>query len=228
MKLSIIVPAYNERNTIQEILRRVRAVDLGDIEKEVVVVDDGSTDGTQDILRMQSDSVVKVLVHEKNQGKAAAVRTGLAAATGDLIVIQDADLEYDPEDYPRLLDPVLKGRAQVVYGSRFTGERRNMLFWHYLGNRFLSLVTNILYNTTLSDMETCYKLFTREALEGIEIKTRKFQMEPELTAKILKKGIRIYETPISYAGREAEEGKKISWRDGVPALWTLIKYRFTD
>ncbi len=228
MKLSIIVPAYNERNTIQEILRRVRAVDLGDMDKEIVVVDDGSTDGTRDILRMQSDSMIRVLLHEQNQGKAAAVRTGLAAATGDLIVVQDADLEYDPEDYPKLIDPVLKGKAQVVYGSRFTGERRNMLFWHYLGNRFLSLVTNILYNTTLSDMETCYKLFTREALEGIEIKTQNFQMEPELTAKILKKGIRIYETPISYAGREMDEGKKISWRDGLPALWTLIKYRFVD
>ena len=228
MKLSIIIPAYNERNTIQEILRRVRAVDLGDMEKEILVVDDGSTDGTRDILRMQSDSVTKVILHEKNQGKAAAVRTGMAAAKGDLLVVQDADLEYDPEDYPKLIDPVLKGKAQVVYGSRFTGERRNMLFWHYLGNRFLSLVTNVLYNTTLSDMETCYKLFTREALEGIEIKTKNFQMEPELTAKILKKGIRIYETPISYAGREMDEGKKISWKDGIPALWTLIKYRFVD
>jgi len=167
MKLSIIIPAYNERNTIQEIVRRVRAVDLGDLDKEILVVDDGSTDGTRDILRMQSDSVTKVILHENNQGKAAAVRTGMAAATGDLIVVQDADLEYDPEDYPKLIDPVLKGKAQVVYGSRFTGERRNMLFWHYVGNRFLSLVTNVLYNTTLSDMETCYKLFTREALAGL-------------------------------------------------------------
>ncbi len=228
MKLSIIVPAYNERNTIQEILRRVRAVDLGDIDKEILVVDDGSTDGTREILRMQSDSVTRVLFHEQNRGKAAAVSTGLAAATGDLLVVQDADLEYDPEDLRKLLDPILKGKAEVVYGSRFTGERRNMLFWHYAGNRFLSLVTNILYNTTLSDMETCYKMFTREALAGIEIKERNFQMEPELTAKFLKKGIRIYETPISYAGREMDEGKKISWKDGIPALWTLIKYRFVD
>ncbi len=228
MKLSIIVPAYNERNTIQEILRRVRAVDLDDIDKEIVVVDDGSTDGTREILRMQADSVTRVLFHEQNQGKAAAVTTGLAAATGDLLVVQDADLEYDPEDLRKLIDPIRKGKAQVVYGSRFTGERRNMLFWHYAGNRFLSLVTNILYNTTLSDMETCYKMFTREAMGGIEIKTKNFQMEPELTAKFLKKGIRIYETPISYAGREMDEGKKISWRDGIPALWTLIKYRFVD
>jgi glycosyltransferase involved in cell wall biosynthesis len=228
MKLSVIIPAYNERNTIQEILRRVRAVDLGELEREIVVVDDGSTDGTRDILRMQSDSVTRVIHHDANQGKAAAIRTGLAAASGDLMIVQDADLEYDPEDYPRLIDPILKGKAEVVYGSRFTGERRNMLFWHYVGNRFLSLVTNILYNTTLSDMETCYKMFTRKALEGIEIKSSNFQFEPEITAKFLKKGIRIYETPISYAGREMDEGKKISWRDGLPALWALIKFRFTD
>ena len=228
MKLSVIIPVYDERNTIQEILRRVRAVDLGEIEREIIVVDDGSTDGTRDILRMQADSGTRVVLHEENRGKAAAVRTGLEAAQGDMVIIQDADLEYDPEEYPRLIDPILKGKAKVVYGSRFTGERRNMLFWHYVGNRFLSLVTNILYNTTLSDMETCYKLFTREALEGIEIRSKQFELEPEITAKILKKGIRIYEIPISYAGRETEEGKKISWRDGLPALWTLVKYRFMD
>ncbi|MHB8781664.1 MAG: glycosyltransferase family 2 protein, partial [Candidatus Geothermincolia bacterium] len=222
----MIIPAFNERNTIQELLRRVRASDIGDIDKEIIVVDDGSTDGTRDILRMQSDSQTRILMHETNQGKAGAVRTGMEAATGDLLIIQDADLEYDPDDYCRLIEPILKGKAVVVYGSRFTGERRNMLFWHMLGNRFLSLVTNVLYNTTLSDMETCYKMFTREALEGIAIRSRNFQLEPELTAKILKKGIRIYETPISYAGRELHEGKKISWRDGLPALWALIKFRF--
>lgn len=228
MKLSIVMPVFNERNTIKEILRRVRQVDLGDLEREIVIVDDGSSDGTRDILAMEEDSGTRVIMHTENRGKGAAVRTGFAAATGDLIIIQDADLEYDPEDYPKLLDPVLKGKAQVVYGSRFTGPRKNMLFWHFVGNRFLALMTNILYNTTLSDMETCYKLFTREALQGIELKSDHFEIEPEMTAKILKKKIRIFEVPISYAGREMEEGKKITWRDGIPALWTLIKYRFVD
>lgn len=226
MKLSVVMPVYNEKNTIKEILRQVRSVDLGDLDKEIIVVDDCSTDGTGDILKLEADSSIKVIRHEKNQGKGAAVRTGLASATGDLIIIQDADLEYDPEDYLKLIDPVLKGKATVVYGSRFTGERRNMLFWHYVGNRFLSLVTNVLYNTTLSDMETCYKLFSREAIEGIKIKSNKFDFEPEITAKVLRRGVRIYEVPISYAGREMEEGKKISWKDAFPALWALTKYRF--
>jgi glycosyltransferase involved in cell wall biosynthesis len=228
MKLSIVMPVFNERNTIKEILRRVRQVDLGDLERELVIVDDGSSDGTRDILAMEEDSGTRVIYHTENRGKGAAVRTGFAAACGDLILVQDADLEYDPEDYPKLLDPVIKGKAQVVYGSRFTGPRKNMLFWHFVGNRFLALVTNILYNTTLSDMETCYKLLTREAMEGIELKSNHFDIEPEITAKILKKKIRIYEVPISYAGREMEEGKKITWRDGLPALWTLVKYRFVD
>ncbi len=228
MKLSIVMPVFNERNTIKEILRRVRRVDLGELEREIVVVDDGSSDGTRDILAMEEDSVTRVIYHAENGGKGAAVRTGFAAATGDLILIQDADLEYDPEDYPNLLEPVLKGKAQVVYGSRFTGPRKNMLFWHFVGNRFLALVTNILYNTTLSDMETCYKLFTREALEGVELRSSHFDIEPEITAKILKKKIRIFEVPISYAGREIEEGKKITWRDGIPAMWALIKFRFVD
>ncbi len=225
MKLSIVIPVFNEKNTIKEILRQVRAVDLGDIDKEIIVVDDCSTDGTIDILKLEVDSSLKVLHHKQNQGKGAAVRTGFASATGDLIIIQDADLEYDPEDYMKLIQPVLKGKATVVYGSRFTGERRNMLYWHYLGNRFLSLVTNVLYNTTISDMETCYKLFTKEALEGLVIKANKFDFEPEITAKILRKGIRIYEVPISYTGRESHEGKKISWKDALPALWALAKYR---
>ncbi|RJP33318.1 MAG: glycosyltransferase family 2 protein [Actinobacteria bacterium] len=222
------MPVFNERNTIKEILRRVRQVDLGDLEREIVIVDDCSTDGTRDILAMEEDSSTRVIRHPENRGKGAAVRTGFATAGGDLIIIQDADLEYDPEDYPKLLEPVLKGKAQVVYGSRFTGPRKNMLFWHFVGNRFLALVTNVLYNTTLSDMETCYKLFTREALQGIELKSDHFDIEPEITAKILKKRIRIFEVPISYAGREMEEGKKITWRDGIPALWCLIKYRFVD
>ncbi|MBU4174730.1 MAG: glycosyltransferase family 2 protein [Actinobacteria bacterium] len=228
MKLSIIVPVFNERNTIQEVLRRVRAVDIGEIAREIIVVDDGSTDGTPDILKLEEDSTTRVLFHEYNQGKGAAIRTALPHVTGDCVIIQDGDLEYDPDDYRVMIAPILKKRAEVVYGSRFTGEHRDMLFWHMLGNKFLSLVTNVLYNTTLSDMETCYKLFTRESLEGIHIKSNRFDFEPEITAKILKKKIRIYEVPISYAGREYHEGKKITWRDGVFALWALMKYRFVD
>ena len=226
-KLSVIVPVYDERNTVVEIVRRMRAVDLP-VDLEIVIVDDGSTDGTRDVLRQLADSTVRVVLHEHNQGKGAAIRTGLEKVTGDLVLIQDADLEYDPEDWPKLLNPVLRGKAQVVYGSRFTGERRNMLFLHWVGNRFLSLVTNVLYNTTLSDMETCYKLFDRTVLEGITINASRFEFEPEITAKLLRRGIRIYEVPISYTGREFEEGKKITWRDGFIALWTLVKYRFTD
>ncbi|MDD5448449.1 MAG: glycosyltransferase family 2 protein [Actinomycetota bacterium] len=228
MKLSIIIPVYNERNTILELLRRVRSVDLGDIKKEIIVVDDGSIDGTSDILALQADSTLKVLHHPRNMGKGAAVRTGIKEATGDYIIIQDADLEYDPEDFHLLLAPILKKKAEVVYGSRFTGEHRNMLFWHMLGNKFLSLVTNILYDTTISDMETGYKLFSKESLDGIEIESNRFEFEPEITAKLLKKKIRIYEVPISYTGREYYEGKKITWKDGITALWTLIKYRFVD
>jgi len=228
MNLSIIVPVYNERNTIQEILRRVRAVDVGEIVKEIIVVDDGSTDGTGNILKMEEDSTIRIMRHETNRGKGAAVRTALGQATGDFVIIQDADLEYDPDDYRALLAPALKKKAEVVYGSRFTGEHRDMLFWHLLGNKFLSLVTNVLYNTTISDMETCYKLFWRPALDGIVIKSNRFDFEAEITAKILKKKIRIYEVPISYAGREYSEGKKITWRDGIAALWALVKYRFVN
>jgi glycosyltransferase involved in cell wall biosynthesis len=228
-KLSVIVPVYNERNTVVEVVRRMRAVELPDgIEREIIVIDDGSRDGTRDVLRQLGDSTVRILVHQENRGKGAAVRSGLALATGDYVLIQDADLEYDPEDWPKLLAPVLRGKAQVVYGSRFTGERRNMLFLHWIGNRFLSLVTNILYNTTLSDMETCYKLFDRRVLADITLRSSRFDFEPEVTAKVLRRGIRIYEVPISYAGREFHEGKKITWRDGVVALWTLVKYRFVD
>jgi len=228
MKLSIIVPVYNERNTVQELLRRVRAVDLGEIAKEIIIVDDGSTDGTGEILKLEEDSSTKVLRREKNRGKGAAVRAALSHATGDYVIIQDADLEYDPEDYRAMLAPVMKRKADVVYGSRFTGEHRDMLYWHWVGNKFLSFMTNVLYNTTLSDMETCYKLFSRESLEGIEIQSDRFEFEPEITAKILKKKFRIYEVPVSYAGREYEEGKKIVWMDGFKALWALLRYRFFD
>jgi glycosyltransferase involved in cell wall biosynthesis len=226
--LSVIVPVFNERNTVTEIVRRMRAVKLPlDLELEVVVVDDGSSDGTDKVLAALQDSTVRVVTHSVNQGKGAAIRTGLEAIRGDLVLIQDADLEYDPDDWPRLLDPVLRGKAQVVYGSRFTGERKNMFPSHWLGNRLLTLATNILYRSTLSDMETCYKLFDRRVLAGITIESQHFDFEPEITAKILRRGYRIYEVPISYAGREISEGKKISWHDGFGAIMALVRYRFT-
>jgi glycosyltransferase involved in cell wall biosynthesis len=189
-------------------------------------VDDGSDDGSSQIVSQLQDSTVRVVHHEVNRGKGAAVRTGLAYVTGDLVLIQDADLEYDPEDWPNLLAPALKGRARVVYGSRFTGERRNMMFWHWVGNRFLSLVTNALYNTTLSDMATCYKLIDRKLIESLPLRSERFGFEPEVTAMILRTGERIYEVPISYAGREVDEGKKITWRDGFEALAVLVRCRF--
>jgi glycosyltransferase involved in cell wall biosynthesis len=224
--LSVIVPVFNERSTVGEVIRRIRAVSLP-VGLEVIVVDDGSSDGTDKVLSAVGDSTVRVIVHAHNQGKGAAVRTGMAAARGDLLLIQDADLEYDPEDWPKMLDPILRGKARIVYGSRFTGERKNMLPLHWIGNRFLSLVTNVLYSSTLSDMETCYKLFDRTVLEGITIESDKFDFEPEITAKVLRRGHRIYEVPISYAGREVDEGKKITWQDGFGALRALVKYRFT-
>jgi glycosyltransferase involved in cell wall biosynthesis len=224
--LSVIVPVFNERSTVAEVLRRIRSVELP-VEVEVVVVDDGSSDGTDKVLAALGDSTVRVINHEVNKGKGAAIRTGLQAVRGDLVLVQDADLEYDPADWHKLLQPILRGKSQVVYGSRFTGERKNMLPLHWIGNRFLSLVTNVLYSSTLSDMETCYKLFDRRVLEGITIESDKFDFEPEITAKVLRRGYRIYEVPISYAGREVEEGKKITWRDGFGALKALVKYRFT-
>jgi len=225
--LSVIVPVYNERTTLTEILRRMRAVELP-MDREIIIVDDGSSDGTDKVLSAMEDSTVRVLHHTGNLGKGAAIRTGMGVVRGDLVLIQDADLEYDPEDWPKLLHPMLRGRAKVVYGSRFTGERKNMLYWHWLGNRFLSLLTNVLYNTTLSDMETCYKLFDRTVIDGIKIESDRFDFEPEITAKVLRRGYRIYEVPVSYNGREFDEGKKITWRDGFGALKTLLKYRFVS
>ena len=224
--LSVIVPVFNERSTVAEVIRRIRAADVP-VDIEVIVVDDGSSDGTDKVLAAMGDSTIRVIDHDSNRGKGAAIRTGLAVARGDLVLIQDADLEYDPFDWPKLLEPILRRKAQVVYGSRFTGERKNMLPLHWVGNRFLSLVTNLLYSSTLSDMETCYKLFDRRVLEGITIQSDRFDFEPEITAKVLRRGYRIYEVPISYAGREPDEGKKITWRDGFGALKALVKYRFT-
>ncbi|HEY2214447.1 MAG TPA: glycosyltransferase family 2 protein [Acidimicrobiales bacterium] len=226
--LTVIMPVFNERSTVAEIIRRMRAVQLpGGINLQVIVVDDGSSDGSEKVLRALEDSTVRVITHQENKGKGAAIRSGMALATGDLLLIQDADLEYDPDDWPRLLEPVLKGKARVVYGSRFTGERKNMLPLHWAGNRFLSLMTNVLYSSTLSDMETCYKLFDAKVIEGMTIVSDRFDFEPEITAKVLRRGHRIYEVPISYAGREVAEGKKITWRDGFGALRALIRFRFT-
>jgi len=224
--LTVITPVYNERATVAEVIRRMRAVELP-VLLQIIVVDDGSNDGSDKVLGALEDSTVHVIRHGQNRGKGAAVRTGLSEARGDLVLIQDADLEYDPRDWPKLLEPILLGKARVVYGSRFTGERKNMLPLHWLGNRLLSLVTNVLYSSTLSDMETCYKLFDAEVLEGLTIESNRFDFEPEITAKVLRRGHRIYEVPISYAGREPHEGKKITWRDGISALRALIKFRFT-
>jgi glycosyltransferase involved in cell wall biosynthesis len=227
VKLSIIMPVYNERETLREILSQVRAVDLAGIDKEIVAVDDGSTDGSRDILAEEAAAGdLKALYHDVNRGKGAAVRTGIEHASGDIILIQDADLEYDPRDYPAMIRPIVEKRVTVVYGSRFLGPRKAMLFWHMLGNKLLTLTTNILYNTILSDMETCYKCFRADVIKGITLHARRFEFEPEITAKVLKRGHRIFEVPISYYGREYHEGKKISWRDAPLAFWTLIKYRF--
>lgn len=240
MQLSVIIPAYNEIETIAEIVARVQAVNLDivvwanqaheesvHIDREIIIVDDGSTDGTRDILdTLRQQPGIGVIYHGKNTGKGGAVWSGLQAATGDICIIQDADLEYDPRDYPRLLQPILEKRTKVVYGSRFRGgPSKAMFFWHMVGNRLLTLVTNVLYNTILTDMETCYKVFTREVAGKLHLKERGWGFDPEISAQILLCGYRIYEVPISYTGREFNEGKKISWRDGFTVLWTLMKYR---
>jgi len=227
MKLSVIIPIYNEVNTIRTILERVLATSLT---SEIILVDDASTDGTRDLLAsLDGDKGIRVILQEKNQGKGAAVRTGIAAASGDVILIQDADLEYDPRDYPTLLRPIEEGLANVVYGSRFLGgPRRATMFWHMLANKLLTFATNLLYNTILSDMETGYKVFRREVLRGIKLRANRFDFEPEFTAKILKRKVNIYEVPISFNPRDYAEGKKIKMKDAFMAIWALFKYRFVD
>jgi glycosyltransferase involved in cell wall biosynthesis len=227
LKLSVIIPCYNERATVATVIERVRSVELA---YEIIVVDDGSTDGTREILaQIDPGEDLKIILHDHNQGKGAAVRTGFKAATGNVFLIQDADLEYDPREYPILLRPIQEGISKVVYGSRFLGgPRKAMFFWNMVANRTLTLVTNILYNSILSDMETCYKVFCAEVVRDIPLRSKRFDFEPEITAKVLKRGHRIYEVPISYNGREWEEGKKITWKDGVIAMWTLFRYRFTE
>jgi glycosyltransferase involved in cell wall biosynthesis len=224
--LSVVMPVYNERATIEEILARVAAVP---VRKELIVVDDCSTDGTRDVLSgLQRQHGFRLLLQDRNQGKGAALRRGFAEVTGDLVIVQDADLEYSPEEYPELIELICDGRADVVYGSRFLGRHRVFLFTHYLGNRLLTLLTNVLYNTMLTDMETCYKVMRTEVLRSFELQSDGFGIEPELTAKIFKRGYRVYEVPITYDGRGYDEGKKITWRDGVVALWVLLRYRFRE
>lgn len=226
MKLSVLIPIYNECETILEIVKRVRATPF---EKEIIAVDDGSTDGSRETLaQLQGQEGIQVLFHPENRGKGAALRTALAHATGDIVIIQDADLEYDPRDYCHLIEPIVEGRAKVVYGSRFLGPRMAMFFWHMVANKALTLMTNILYDTILSDMETGYKAFRVDVIRSIPLRSRRFDFEPEITAKVCKRGHRIFEVPISYFGREYREGKKIGARDALVAVWTLLKYRFVD
>ena len=225
MKISVIMPVFNEKGTIEEVLRRIKNVE---IKKEIIVVDDYSTDGTREILKRINDEEIKVIFHSHNKGKGGAIRTARKQISGDIVIIQDADLEYQPEDYLNLVKPIRDEGADVVYGSRFLGVHEFSSFWHYFGNKFLTWMTNVLYRARLTDMETCYKVFKALIFLNLNIKARRFDFEPEITAKILKANLRVVEVPITYYGRCCEGGKKITWKDGLAALWTLIKYRFVD
>lgn len=233
MMLSVVIPVYNERKTLFEIIRRVLAAPIN-LERELVLVDDFSTDGTLDLYPTLAsefpNAKIRVFKHSVNKGKGAALRTGFAEARGDVVVVQDADLEYDPHDYPKLLKPILDGRADVVYGSRFVGgdEHRVHYFWHYVGNRFLTLLSNMCTNLNLTDMETCYKMFRAEVLRNIRLRSNRFGIEPEVTAKVARGGWRVYEVGISYSGRSYEEGKKITWRDGMKAIVSILRYAVAD
>ena len=222
MKISVVVPVYNEKNTIQEIVRRIQQVSL---EKEIIIVDDYSTDGTREILKGMEGNTLKILFHDKNQGKGATLKTGFQEVTGDIVIIQDADLEYNPQEYSILIQPILDGKADAVYGSRFLAcPHRVLLFWHYVGNKFLTTLSNLFTNLNLTDMETCYKAFRSSLLKNIDIKSKRFGFEPEITAKLSKLKCRIYEVPISYSGRDYSEGKKINWKDGLAAFFWIIRY----
>lgn len=225
--LSIVIPVYNEEKTLQEVVRRVRSVDLP-LSREIILVDDASRDGSRAIIEALAGDGVRVFFHAVNQGKGAALRTGFKEAQGEIVLIQDADLEYDPNEYPKLLAPIIAGKADVVYGSRFIGSEahRVLYFWHMVGNRFLTLLSNMLTNLNLTDMETCYKVFRREVLAEIAIREDRFGFEPEITAKVARQGLRIYEVGISYSGRTYQDGKKIGWRDGLRALYCIVRYRF--
>jgi glycosyltransferase involved in cell wall biosynthesis len=228
MKISIIIPVFNEKKSIEEIIKRVQAVDVG-LEKEIIIVDDCSQDGTRQILEKLNYPNMKLFFHSKNKGKGAALQTGFSKAEGDIILIQDADLEYDPKEYHKLLEPILDGRADVVYGSRFLGgPHRVFFFWHYVGNKILTMLSNMTSNLNLTDMETCYKVFKKEILNKIKIKSKRFGFEPEVTIKFAKLKCRIYEVPISYSGRDYSEGKKIGWKDGIAAIFHIIRYKFFD
>ena len=227
MRLSVIIPVYNEKKTIKEIIKRVKEVKIS---KEIIIVDDGSTDGTKDFLEKLKDYEIRVFFHKKNYGKSHAVRVGIKEAKGDIVIIQDADLEYNPQDYPNLIEPILNGKTKVVYGTRFPKGRKHptLLNLFYLANKVLTIMANIFYNANITDEPTCYKVFDAKTLKSINLKSERFEFCPEITAKVKKKGFKIFEVPISYYPRTAKEGKKINWKDGIEAIWTLIKYRFSD